>query len=72
MERNADGLREVIGRNYKSVYKEIKAMKPGDTFEMPDGHIIRCITLTRNYALRERRTRHRDLRNADFRAQFRM
>jgi hypothetical protein len=48
VERNKDGLREMIGRNYKSVYKDIKAMKPGETFEMPDGHVIRCIALARN------------------------
>lgn len=41
VERNKDGLREVIGRNYKAVYKIIKALQPGETFEMPDGHIIR-------------------------------
>ena len=69
MERNADGLRQVIGRNYKAVYKDIKAMKPGETFEMPDGHIIRCITLTRNMRCGSV-ARHRDLRNADFCPKF--
>ena len=40
VERNKRGLQEIYGRGYKRVFKDIKALRPGQTFVMPSGEQI--------------------------------
>ena len=41
VERNKAGLQALYGRAYKKVFKDIKALRPGEIFEMPSGMIAR-------------------------------
>jgi len=40
VERNREGLQAIYGRAYKKVFKDIKALRPGESFEMPSGEVI--------------------------------
>jgi ribonuclease Z len=40
VERNKEGLRQVYGRSYKKVFKDIKALQPGQHLDMPSGEVI--------------------------------